>query len=840
MKIRFFAQICLLIMLSGSFMTLTAQEPQSPAVQSYPKIKTSTDKPMYMISYDHGGIILWGKDHFIKYLATARDWLDKYPGFKIGLDNEAYFYDYLNESDTALLQKIKSLLKIYPGRFGIGTCTYGQPLSQFINEESNIRQIGYALETEKEIFKVTPTVYLMSEHAMHSQIPQILNGFGFQGAVMRTHYMNFGYNPTYDSPIGWWTGMDGSRIPAIPTYKGEGNEFGSDTEDNNILCCYPSESCHEPLEAFREKFSGIDPLIATRADDSGLRHEELVKEYEGNKKFKWILAEEIFHLFPGPVDVYKTLPDDFHVRMPWGYCGNEIWNRSRKAEVNVLTAERIAALELMKNGKNHEAALKSSWKNLLVGQHHDIQICGVVKDARRFLGASDSISESVISSSMHFFASRMKGGSLSQITIFNPLSVVRKEWLTVPLTLPGEIRSIELKIGEKNVPFETIRSEYDRNSKLTHFELIILVEIPPLGIQSISVNKGRQKPEPAGIQFNRDSMIISTPFWKIRLDSTGCLSGIENRESGRQMLNKQRNAFFAGVINGQEIESSGNWKTDEMILSGNLLVMHSGGKIGSIPYDLEMKLTSYSPLIDFNVNFTFNDEKIGKAASGRNENEPEFFHEAKLRFKLFPALGIGTTGIRDLPFTRGQTDYKYIEGNYWTCLADGHAGLAILNRGEMAAVREADGSLSVPLAFSSFKVLIPVTLNGKYSYNFALYPFDGKWEDANIHARALDYNFPLVAIQSEHGSNEFGNMVTLFGISSDNVILSALYTEKGIPYIRFYEYNGKEGALDLQWINMAKAIPEVDLLGKDIGNSSRNIAFSPWKIRTFRITKQIR
>jgi alpha-mannosidase len=37
-------------------------------------------------------------------------------------------------------------LKKYAGRFGIGTCTYGQPLSCFINEESNIRQIAYGVE----------------------------------------------------------------------------------------------------------------------------------------------------------------------------------------------------------------------------------------------------------------------------------------------------------------------------------------------------------------------------------------------------------------------------------------------------------------------------------------------------------------------------------------------------------------------------------------------------------------------------------------------------------------------------------------------------------------------
>ncbi len=60
-------------------------------------------------------------------------------------------------------------------------------------------------------------------------------------------------------------------------------------------------------------------------------------------------------LVPAPTDEFMTLPDDFHVIMPWGYCGNEIWNMSRQAEVKVLTAERLAAMESLTGGENHEA-----------------------------------------------------------------------------------------------------------------------------------------------------------------------------------------------------------------------------------------------------------------------------------------------------------------------------------------------------------------------------------------------------------------------------------------------------------------------------------------------------
>ena len=49
----------------------------------------SLNDTTYILTYDHGGLILWGGEHFIERLKNATEWLDKYPSFKIGLDNES-------------------------------------------------------------------------------------------------------------------------------------------------------------------------------------------------------------------------------------------------------------------------------------------------------------------------------------------------------------------------------------------------------------------------------------------------------------------------------------------------------------------------------------------------------------------------------------------------------------------------------------------------------------------------------------------------------------------------------------------------------------------------------
>ena len=57
-------------------------------------------------------------------LREGVQWLERYPSFKLGLDNEAW--------------------------------TYGQPLSTFIGGESNIRQVAYALRAVRQHLGVTP------------------------------------------------------------------------------------------------------------------------------------------------------------------------------------------------------------------------------------------------------------------------------------------------------------------------------------------------------------------------------------------------------------------------------------------------------------------------------------------------------------------------------------------------------------------------------------------------------------------------------------------------------------------------------------------------------------
>lgn len=802
---------------------------------------SSLSERMYMLTYDHGGLILWGTDHFEERLDNAIEWLNKYPGFKIGLDNEAYVYDYLNAHQPALLDKIRNYLRDYEGRFGIGSCTYGQPLSTFIGGESNIRQIGYALEANRKYFNYRNPIYLMSEHAMHAQMPQILQGFGFEGAIMRTHFMMYGYNPTYNAPFGWWIGMDGSRIPTVPTYEGEGAAFGRTPVDNWILTRYPSSDSQFSLKDFRKQFKHINPLLATRADDSDLRKEELVREYHGNRNFQWILLDELLDLYPAPIAEFITKPEDFTVRMPWGYCGNEIWNQSRKAETQLLSTERLAAIGYLVNGKSFENSLDESWKHLLLAQHHDIQIVGLLPDARNHLGNSLNESGKVQEQLLKDLSQSVKSDGVQQVIVFNPLSWAGRQWVHTKVRFKrGEAKDAAVFNGNQKVASVIVYADRYSSGHIMECEVAFLAEIENLGLKvyQITAIEDILPPQPEKLKVDYDHLTISTPDYDIRLSEKGGIYTLFDKKTGQDLLETGRpNASLAGLIDGNACESSGKWIISKVSPGVPWVNATEYGFIADIPYEIQLKFDAGSPLIDCKIIVQLDSQRIGRLSDNKRESASPFIHEEKLRFRLFPKLSPSATGVRDLPFAIAKTDSKYIQGNYWTAVQDDRKGMAIFNKGNMCLVREADGGISIPLAYAMYYIWGTRMLQGEFRYEFALMPFSGGYNSSGIHKKALSYSFPFIYASSAPGNGKFGKELAVLDIKSENVLLSALYVDGGKVIARMFNCLDVESESGFTNLYDNSVFIETDLMGRRIGNVGDRIRFRPWQFRTFELDR---
>jgi alpha-mannosidase len=153
----------------------------------------------------------------------------------------------------------------------------------------------------------------------------------------------------------------------------------------------------------------------------------------------------------------------------------------------------------------------------------------------------------------------------------------------------------------------------------------------------------------------------------------------------------------------------------------------------------------------------------------------------------------------------------------------------------MGTVRETDGGLSIPLAYSMYYVWGTRILSGEYSYEFSLFPFEGPWMEAGLHRRALEYNFPLRAAAGEPGNGKMGNRIAPFDIGASGAIVSALYTRGGKPYLRMYEHRGLPDSVVLGYKGRQSKFTETDLRDNAIGPANSPLRFAPWQIRTFRL-----
>ena len=809
-----------------------------------------TSPTLYALTYEHCGAILWTARSVAAVLETQLERLNRYPRFRTGWDHEAYTYDYLAEHDPALLARLREALARFEGRLGVGSCTYGQPLSAFINEESNIRQLTLALETVEKRLGRKLSVYLVSEHAFHAQMPQLLAGCGFQGAVLRTHFMMYGFNPELDAPVAWWVGPDGTRLRCLPTYRGQlhppihtGKIPGpATTLDNRILTDAPSEACRLTLAAFRARFAGrIQPLIATRADDPRSTS-ELIALHEQDDGCQWILAEDIFHILPEPTAELRAGANDFRTRMPWGYCGNWIWNACRAAEALVLTAERLEAISGALGGPDRQAELEAAWKALLVAQHHDVQICGLEDEARSRLGAARANAHAVAQDSLLRVARRIGRQAVERQVFFNPLPWARHE--VVPAGADGAQRLLEVP----GLGFAAVEQEAEAaRPEQTPFEW----RPEKAGCAGLRFTRRTQaQGRKARERVDEDVACLTTPHYQAYLARTGGLRLLLDRRTGERLLAPPRTSgTLAALVNGSDCESLG--RIVDVTIEPYRAILTEHGGIGPLPYRAQWTFYAHSRRIDWRAEVEFGGQLVGRPkmavydekvleqvrqAMGDARVVTAFNdHEYKLRLRFYPYLHPEAFGVRDLPFHVAATPGPYVQGIYWTAVSDGRLGLALFNRGQMGSVLENDGAFSSVLAFSLPYVWGQRILSGAYTYDLGILPFTGDWNAANVHRQALEYNFPCLSCRVSALEDALGASWTPYAQSGDsNVTMSAFFRRGGKLFARYYEHAGLPGCISLEWMGRRPKLVEADLREREWGEIRGPLRFEPWRIRTVR------
>ena len=780
------------------------------------------EKKLYILTYDHGGYVLWA-DRVKPRLKEIYEWMEKYPKLRIGLDYESFTFDEFSKSDPEVVELVKDLLEKYPDRIGLGATTYGQPLSLTISEESNARQLSYAVKTNLKYFGITPDVYCISEFALNNQTPQLIKQCGYKAAILRSHVMGYGYPRTFNSAWGRWIGKDKTEIPAVPTYDKQGRGFNCCTVDNWILSRWPENQLYS-LEDFEEMFKQYSPLLASRYDDLTQPIEEITKYIETKDNYEYVLLEDIPALYGDAKDELVTTDNDFHVQMPWGYCGNEIFNGVRKAEVEAVKAEKLNSLAVMFNEEAQTEKLDEAWQYALAAQHHDVTICGLLDLSRRFIPTSLAASCYVAEKSLKTIAKHFADKNEDAFVAVNLHSFNVDEWIDVD--------------GEK-----------------------LHLQLSPFSIKQI-----KSQPDVTyNFLWDEETSVLTTPFYCIKLCERGIVNIFDLKKNCFIVDNKDGELFNA-VVNSQECFSHGEWNVEITPFSATAV---QKGKIGTIDFVFEMHFNGDSQRIDCKTQFELHGERVGitgeKAGLEKSITVDGHNHEGKICLNLNICLDKNRKMVRDLPYSisewngdiRVVEDYWYksdriiidetvspeasfnnttqLNGIYWLCLRDKNKGFAVFNRGCMGSAVNGN-RLSVPLLYSNIYLCGDRILEGTYDDEFAFLPFEADLTDAQLHKKALSFAYQPSVIKTPKGDGGLCEYTAgkLCG-SSDEIILTSIYPENDYLLARFCNYSDKKITSHFEWKN-ANVCQQTDLLGNKICDiDDGELVFRPWEIKTVKI-----
>lgn len=809
-----------------------------------------SDKKLYILTYEHGGYVLW-KDVVKPRLKTLFEWLEKYPTLKIGLDYESFTFDEFSKEDPEVVELIGKLLEKYPDRVGLGATTYGQPLALTISEESNARQLLYAVRTNLDYYGKTPSVYAISEFALHNQTPQLISQCGYEAAILRSHVMGYGYPRTFDCSWGKWIGKDGTSIPAVPTYEKQGRGFNCTTVDNWIFSRWPVDSELYSPEDFEKMFEKYEPLLASRYDDLTQPIESVIAHTVEKENYQYVLLEDIPEIYGEATEEMPTTDNDFHVQMPWGYCGNEIFNGCRQGEADAVQAEKLNALSVMLGGKSLQEKSEYAWKYILAAEHHDVTICGLLNLSRRFIPTSLEASKEVKNESLKFIASKFAHKNNESLLVINNHSFPIDEWIEISVK-----KDFSVFDNGKKIECEIIDNGKEKILR-AH------IQLPPFTAKSFALVE-EETSNNTLFSWSENNGILTTPNYEIKLTDTG-IAYIKDAETGKILCDNGDGELLKGFVDDVDCTASGTW---EINLSDLGAIATQKGKIGSIPYEFQMKFNGNEKRIDCKTKFEMNGERVGRTDITHGKPAPltvnGHHHEDKICFVMNPCLKKDRKMFRDLPYSisewngalRKTEEYwypddriildeevcpeesfnstTYYHGIYWVSLKDANNGLAVFNKGCMGAAVSGN-RVHIPLLYSNEYLCGDRILNGQFEDEFALYPFESKLSEAELHKKALSYAYSPSAVVLEKGNGNLSEFnYANINTEKGNVILTALYPEEDHILARFCNFSDIEETIEF---TMGKEKYETDLLGNELNKTCDKITFRPWEIKTLKIEK---
>ncbi len=790
---------------------------------------------------------------------SVLDLMREYPDFKFTMSS-ARAYEWMQEKYPDLFSQIEQRVK--QGRWEIIGGMWVEPDLNMPDGESLVRQILVGKRYFQKNFGVDVKIgWNPDSFGYNWQLPQIYKKSGMDYFVTQKLLWAHEFT-TFPYKLFWWQAPDGSRLL---TYFPHDYAGGIDAESlgTDLSIWMPSiygknlTDSPEMMHLYGVGDHGGGPTRVM------LDHAEQLKAPDTIfPKLQFSFASEFFS------DLEKKLPSmqvptwdgELYFQYHRGVftTQSETKRRIRRAEENVLNAEKFGSLAALYGRTYPQDDMELTWKNLLFDHFHDIMpgsgIAVNYLDAKRNLENVDRAAKQVTMGSLHEIAAHVNTeGDGVPVMLFNSLSWPRTEVTEVEVQLPAPAKSIDVVDSAKQPARYQILS-VDPETHRVHF--LLLAQIPALGYQTYFVRSALPRKQEGSLHATADS--LENEFIRVQVDpQTGCMTSLFDKRSGTESL-----APSGTDTGGPKTSTCGNLLQTFVDKPQQWDAWNIDADFEKQHWDLdkadEVKLIESGPLravIEVKNHFqnsTFVRDITLYAGIPRVDVKMRTeWHEKHILLKVaFPVSAHSDQATYEIPFgsverpttrnTPAEQAQFEVPAQRWADISDSTHGLSLLNDSKYGY--DAKGNVLRLSLLRSPEWPDPHADEGHHEFTYSLYPHGGGWKDALTIRRGYELNYKLIALPVEKHEGALRPQHSFLQTNAENVIVTAIKKaeDENALVVRFYEWAGKQTDVKLQLPPGAKSAAETDLMERPIGDltlsgDSVTVPAKPYEIKTIKV-----
>jgi len=792
---------------------------------------------------------------------SVLDLMREYPDFKFTMSS-ARTYEWMQEKYPDLFKQIEQRVK--EGRWEIIGGMWVEPDLNMPAGESLVRQILVGKRYFQKNFGVDVKIgWNPDSFGYNWQLPQIYKKSGMDYFVTQKLLWAHEFT-TFPYKLFWWQAPDGSRLL---TYFPHDYAGGIDAEPlgNDLSIWMPSiygpkltnspEMMH--LYGVGDHGGGPTRVMLDHADQ--LRAPDAVFP-----KLQFSFARDFFS------DMEKKLPNmqvpTWDGELYFAYhrgvftTQSETKRRIRRAEENVLNAEKFAALASLYGRAYPQGGMEQGWKNLLFDHFHDIMpgsgIAVNYLDAKRNLENVDRAAKDVTMASLREIAAHVNTqGEGVPVMIFNSLAWPRTEVMEVETQLPAPTTAIEV-VDSAGKPAQLQVLSADRATD--RFRFLLLADAPAMGYQTYFVRPGKKLEEKPHAMLKASADTLENEFIRVQIDpQTGCMTSLLDKRSGTESLapaetdtGGPKNSTCGNLLQtfvdkpkqwdawniDADFEQK-HWDLDQadavkLIETGPLrAVIEIQNHFQNSTFVRDVTLYAGVPRVDVKTQVEWHEKHILLKVAF-----PVSAHSDKATYEI-PYGSIERPTTRNTPAEKAQFE---VPAQRWADISDAKHGLSLLNDSKYGY--DAKGNVLRLSLLRSPEWPDPHADEGHHEFTYSLYPHGGGWNDALTIRRGYELNYKLISLAAGNHHGALAAEHSFVQAQSDNVIVTALKKaeEDEALVLRYYEWAGKDGEVKLQLPPGAQSAWETDLMERPIAslpvqNGGVTLHTKPYAIKTIKL-----